>query len=133
MPSGLKAVVFLLSILLLGPLLRASDQPSVHASISSPSGAEDVSILVTGADPVGLDSLTISWLEGDLSYHTELPHSAADRGYKRTFRLRELFPAADAKQPVHLTVEIRNTRGAVGSTNVSIEPRSPKLNNEVIH
>ena len=129
MQSGLKGVVFLLPVLLLAPILRAAGQPSVHATISSPAGSKDFAILVTADDPIALDSLTISWLEGDLSYHTELPHSTADRSFQRTYRLHDLFPTAvDAKQPLHLTIEVRNTRGAAASTGISIDPRPQKLN-----
>lgn len=129
MQSGLKGVVFLLPAFLLAPILGGSGQPSVHATVSAPAAGKDITIQVTAADTIGLDSLTIDWLEGDLSYHTELPHSTADRSFQRTYRLHDLFPTAvDAKRRLHLNIEVRNTRGATASTAVSIDTRPQKLN-----
>ena len=90
------------------------------------SGFEDASISVEASDAVGLDSLSIAWPEGDLSYTTELSRSAPSRAFQRTFLLRDLFPAAaEWKEPLRLTVVVRNTRGASASTTVLLRQREP--------
>ena len=126
MRSVLQPVVYSLSFLLLGHAALTSDRPSVHASARMGSGLEDASISVEATDAVGLDSLSIAWPEGDLSYTTELSRSAPSRAFQRSFPLRDLFPAAAGwKKPLRLTVVVRNTRGATASTAVLLRQPEP--------
>jgi hypothetical protein len=104
-----------------GHAVSASDKPVVRVSVNS-----DAALSVEATDPVGLDSLAISWVEGDVTYETQLSRAEVDRSFKRTFPLREVFPsAASIKGELRITVTVRNTRGATASTTVTVRAHAP--------
>lgn len=115
------------ALLVLGQLAEASGKPSLRASVRSGAALSDAAILVHASDSVGLDSLDITWPEGDLAFHTGISGAEPGRSFDRTFLLRDLFPAAVAAgKTVRLTVAIRNTRGAKATTALTIPSREPK-------
>jgi len=99
-----------------GPVLRART-----STIGVPAGP---GISVEASDAVGLDSLTITWLEGDLTYQTQL---SGVTKLKRSFPLSVIFPqAADKKGQLRLVVAVRNTRGETASTRVVVPAHDPQ-------
>ena len=80
-------------------------------------------ITVEASDPEGLESLEVTCRSLDLRYHTQLPHSAGDRQFVRTFTLPELFPTVpEGEDPLRIEVQVRNTRGAAATATVVVQP-----------
>jgi len=116
------AVLVLTSLLLLARAAAGSDNPSLQVTVRQPSAEVPAGLVVEASDSEGLDSLDITCRQADSTYHTQLSRSAADRRFRRSFSLTELFPfSAESKEPVRLEISIRNTRGATASTVVLIQ------------
>jgi len=99
-----------------GPVLRAWAN---NAKVPAPPG-----IYVEASDAAGLDALTITWVEGDLTYQTQLSGAST---LKRSFPLAALFPhATEVNKQLRLLVAVRNTRGESASIDVVVPSRDPQ-------
>jgi hypothetical protein len=104
----------------------ASGKPEVRVTTLQGSAATP-GISVEASDSDGLDSLDITCREIDQSYHTQLSHAAADRRFRRSFTLPELFPSArEWKYPVRLEITVRNIRGETASVVTLVQLNHPE-------
>jgi hypothetical protein len=118
MRPRLRLVVYLLATLALGISTGAASGPVLRVQVTQVSVPAEPGISVEASDAAGLDSLSITWPEGDLTYQTQL---SGVSNLKRSFRLSEIFPqAADMKGQIQLMIAVRNTRGETASTRVVV-------------
>ena len=113
----------ILPLLLIAQGAEPSGKPSIQVTVHHGSDQAPAAIAVEAADAVGLDSLDIQCAEADSTYHTQLSRLTIDRQFKRSFTLRELFPAvSESKSPVRLEATVHNTRGATATAIVEVRP-----------
>ena len=112
---GFTALLFAVSA-------ASNQEPLVRATVV-PKGKAAAAIVVEASDPEGLDSLEITSQQADSTYQMQLSRSTIEKTFRRTYTLPELFPMFDDwKSPVQLKVIVRNTRRAVSSVTIQVQP-----------
>ena len=121
--SALGGLLFLFA----AQAAETKGKPTVQVTVRPSSEQVAAGIIVEASDDVGLDSLDIQCREADSTYHTQLSRAAADRQFKRSFTLAEIFPSVgEWKSAIQIEVTVRNTRGAVASATVLVPPTHSK-------